>query len=135
MLDDRTQRLNQLGADHTKKINAMTQIKVGSYKLGDDTTSFVYVSKEEVQLKSTGTGMLMAKSGTSLAPGRTLTMKVPFNRCQYNTDAFHVLSREPSSAILPHGVFDINYAQAEDIAEFTGGILAMLTEAAEFFSG
>jgi hypothetical protein len=134
-LPDRTKRLNQVGANPDVKINAMTQAKVGSYKIGDDTSYFMYVDDEGVKLQSPGAAVLMTKEGSQISPGKAMTVNVPFTKWQFQTEAFHTLSREPSTAVLPVPTVQTNYAQQAETAEFISGTLNLLKEAAAFFSG
>ncbi len=134
-LPDRTQRLNQLGSEPERKLNAMTQIQVGGHKLGDGPEFFVYIDEELAHINAPGVGMKLAREGSEVLPGRWMTVSAPFTHFQFQQDAFHTLSREPSSAVLPHGTFEFNYTQQAEIAAFAGGIMGALTSALEFFRG
>ena len=104
MLDDRQQRLSQVG-DTQKAWEELGDLRPGEFKGGRDVTNFIYAGEEQAILKTEDAFLSLNKGKSTLQPGKSLSIPVPFTHLSFAEQSFNPLATQASTAAFPIPTF------------------------------
>ena len=104
MLDDRQRRLSQVG-DTNRAGKQVGDLRPGEFKGGRTANNFVFAGEEQAVLKTNGAFLSMTGNKSTLQPGKTLNIPVPFTHVSFAENSFNPLATQASTAAFPIPTF------------------------------